>query len=97
MYLSGIFFTLVILFSRTANREDKTSATAHPLRHEQFEEVVSMDGLGIPQPVHSDKESREVPDSTSTPVPAEPQCGMDCDPSPQPSTHTHTDLFFQGL
>lgn len=56
-----------------------------------------MDGLGIPQPVHSDKESREVPDSTSTPVPAEPQWGMDCDPSPQPSTHTHTDLFFQGL
>lgn len=48
MHLSGIFFPFVTLFSLTTNGEDKTSAMTYPLGQEQLEEVVGMDGFGIP-------------------------------------------------
>ena len=59
MYMSGILFPFVILFGVTANREDKTSAMTHLLGQEQLEEMVGMEGFGIPQPVSLDKESGE--------------------------------------
>lgn len=58
-HLLASSFHLLPLFSMTTNGEDKASAMPHHLGQEQLEEVVGVDGFGIPQPVYLDKESRE--------------------------------------
>lgn len=58
MYLPGIFFSLVILFSGTSYREDKASSYDPPIKA-QITSGGDMHGFGILYSVSSDKEPVE--------------------------------------